>query len=64
MKDSLVISSSELKLLLGLFSRGDIVGALTPVLENPPCGPGVDEAKVRPLISSHPPYSIPDLILS
>jgi len=26
-------------------SKGDTVGALTLILEDPPCGPGVDEAK-------------------
>lgn len=50
----LVTSVSVLKNYSGDFSRGDTVGALTLVLEDPPCGPGVDEAKVRLLIHQTP----------
>ena len=56
----LLVLSADKRLI-----RGDTVSALTLVLEDPPYGPGIDEAKVGLLVHpptfSHPTFNRPSL---
>ena len=49
------VSLSRVFVTYRLVRRGDIAGALGVALDNPPYGPGVDEAKVRLTLLDHDP---------